>query len=189
MKTEKQFFDEAISLEQYMEKMEKHKESSFRIYEQFEVPQDDDFIELLKEKKPDVLVITEDWCGDAMMNNPVFRRIAEAAELDVRAVYRDADTDLIDRHLTNGGRSIPVYLLLDENGEVEAKWGPRAATIQEYVMGLRKDMPPADSPEYKEKQQEFIERMTAEYTSKPELWLTVYEDIRTTFLPILQKQS
>ncbi len=52
------------------------------------------------------------------MNNPIFRKIAEAAELDVRAVYRDEDTDLIDRHLTNGGRSIPVYLLLDEDGEV-----------------------------------------------------------------------
>ena len=32
-----------------------------------------------------------------MMNNPILRRIAEAAELDVRAVYRDEDTDLIDQ--------------------------------------------------------------------------------------------
>ena len=39
MKTEKQYFDEAISLTQYMDKMETHKENSFRIYEQFEVPQ------------------------------------------------------------------------------------------------------------------------------------------------------
>lgn len=189
MKTEKQYFDEAISLTEYMDKMETHKENSFRIYEQFDVPSDDEFIELLKEKKPEILVITEDWCGDAMMNNPVFRKIAEAADLDVRAVYRDEDTDLIDRHLTNGGRSIPVYLLLDENGEVEAKWGPRAAIIQEYVMGLRKSLPPADAPEYKELQKEFITRITAEYTSKPEYWLTVYEDIRKEFLPALQKQS
>ncbi|MCZ2260194.1 thioredoxin family protein [Sporosarcina sp. G11-34] len=189
MKTEKQYFDEAISLTQYMDKMEQHKESSFRIYEQFEVPQDDEFIDLLKEKNPEILVITEDWCGDAMMNNPVFRRIAEAAELDVRAVYRDEDTDLIDRYLTNGGRSIPMYLFLGEDGKVKETWGPRAAQIQEYVMGLRQSMPPADAPEYKEKQQEFVERISAEYTSKPEYWLTVYEDIRNKFLPILQKQS
>lgn len=189
MKTEKQYFDEAISLEQYMNKMEKHKEESFRIYEQFEVPADDEFIELLKVKKPNILVITEDWCGDAMMNNPVLRRIAEAAGLDVRTAYRDADPDLIYKHLTNGGRSIPVYLLLGEDGEVEAKWGPRAAVIQEYVLELRKDLPATDSPAYKEKQQAFIERITAEYTSKPELWLTVYDDIRKTFLPVLQKQS
>lgn len=189
MKTEKQFFNEAISLRQYMDNMEKHKEHSFRIYEQFEVPQDDEFIALLKEKKPNVLVITEDWCGDAMMNNPVFRRIAEAAVLDVRAVYRDTEPDLIDRYLTNGGRAIPIYLLLDDNGEVVAKWGPRAATIQDYVMELRKDLPSADAVDYKEKQQAFIEQLTAEYTSKPEHWLTVYEDIRKTLLPILQKQA
>ena len=45
------------------------------------VQQDDEFIELLKEKKPNILVITEDWCGDAMMNNPILRKIAEAADL------------------------------------------------------------------------------------------------------------
>ena len=189
MKTEKQYFDEAIALTEYMDKMETHKENTFRIYEQFECPQDDEFIDLLKEKQPKILAITEDWCGDAMMNNPILRKIAEAADLDVRAVYRDEDTDLIDRHLTNGGRSIPVYLFLDENGEVEAKWGPRAAQLQEYVMGLRKELPPADAPEYKEKQSEFITRITAEYTSKPEHWLTVYEDIRKTLLPVLQKQN
>ena len=31
-----------------------------------------------------------------------------------------------------------------------------------------KTLPSADAPEYKEKQQEFIERITAEYTTKPE---------------------
>ena len=41
---------------------------------------------------------------------------------------------LIDRYLTNGGRSIPMYLLLGKDGEVIAKWGPRAAQLQEYVM-------------------------------------------------------
>jgi len=189
MKTEKHYFDEAISLEEYMNKMEKHKEESFRIYEQFEVPADDEFIELLREKKPNFLVITEDWCGDAMMNNPVLRRIAEAADFDVRTVYRDKDTELIDKHLTNGGRSIPVYLMLGEDGEVVAKWGPRAEAIQEYVMKLRKELPANDSPDFKEKQTEFIARITAEYTSKPELWLTVYDDIRKAFMPVLQKHS
>ncbi|MBB4825531.1 hypothetical protein HNO89_002765 [Sporosarcina luteola] len=189
MKTEKQYFDEAISLADYTAKMEKHKENTERVYEKFEVPQDDGFIELLKEKKPDILVITEDWCGDAMMNNAILRRIAEAADLDVRTVYRDADTDLIDRHLTNGGRSIPIYLLLDHNGEVASKWGPRAASIQQDVLKRREQLPPKDHPEFEEKQKAFIETLMAEYTSKPELWLTVYEDLRTTFMPVLQEKA
>ena len=187
MKSEKHFFDEAISLADYMDKMEKHKEDSFEIYSKFEVPQDDEFIIMLKEKKPSILVITEDWCGDAMMNNPILRKIAEAAQLDVRAAYRDEDTDLIDKHLTNGGRSIPIYLLLDKDGEVEAKWGPRAATIQEDVMKRRSELPPKEAADFEEKQQAFIEQLMREYTTQPELWLTVYEDIRKTFMPVLQK--
>lgn len=186
MKTEKQYFDEAISLKSYMDQMTRHKENSALIYEQFECPKDDEFIKILHEKKPGILVITEDWCGDAMMNNPILQKVAEAAELDVRAVYRDQDTDLIDRHLTNGGRSIPMYLLFGEDGKVIAKWGPRAAQLQEHVVELKASLPPTDSPEYEEKQKAFIARITAEYTTKPEYWLTVYEDIRKTFLPVLQ---
>ena len=189
MKTEKQYFDEAISLEEYMNRMEKHKDNSFSIYEKFEVPQDDGFIEMLKAEKPTVLVITEDWCGDAMMNNPILRRIAEAAQLDVRTAYRDTDTELIDKHLTNGGRSIPIYLMLDNEGEVIAKWGPRAASIQEDVLERRKQLPAKEAPDFEEKQRAFIEELMKEYTTQPELWLTVYEDIRKTFMPALQKSN
>lgn len=186
MKTEKQYFDDAISLRSYMDQMTTHKEDSFLIYEQFECPKDDELIKILHEKKPEFLVITEDWCGDAMMNNPILQKIAEAAELDVRVVYRDHDTDLIDRHLTNGGRSIPLFLLLGDDGKVRAKWGPRAVQLQEHVMELKASLPPTDAPEYAEKQKEFITRITSEYTTKPEYWLTVYEDIRKAFLPVLQ---
>ncbi|MFD1203546.1 thioredoxin family protein [Sporosarcina contaminans] len=189
MKTEKEYFESGIALSDYMERMEKHKDNSFGIYEKFEVPQDDEFITMLKDKKPNVLIITEDWCGDAMMNNAILRRIAEAADLDVKAVYRDEDTDLIDRYLTNGGRSIPIYLLLDTNGEVIAKWGPRAASIQEDVLERRKQLPAKDDANYEEAHKKFIDNLMTEYTTTPELWLTVYEDIRKTFMPALQEIS
>ena len=189
MKTEQQYFEESISLEEYMEKMGTHKENSYSIYKQFQVPQDDEFIELLKEKSPHILGITEDWCGDAMMNNPILRRVAEASGIEVRVVYRDQTLELMDQYLTNGGRSIPVYLLMNHSGEVIGKWGPRAPKIQEYVLELRKELPSSEDPTFKEKQQAFIEKLTAEYTSKPEYWLWVYEDIRKDFTAALQKQS
>lgn len=189
MKTEQQYFEEAISLNEYMEKMESHKDNSFQIYDQFHVPQDDEFIALLKDKSPHILGITEDWCGDAMLNNPILRRVAEAANIDVRVVYRDQTLDLIDRYLTNNGRSIPVYLLLNQEGEVLSKWGPRAPKLQEYVMELRKELPASDDPTFKDKQKAFIDKITAEYISTPEYWLWVYEDIRKEFTAALQKQS
>lgn len=189
MKTEKQYFDEAISLQSYMEKMDQHKENSERVYEQFHVPQDDEFISLLKEKGPRILAITEDWCGDAMMNNAILRRIAEAASIDVNVVYRDQTLDLMDRYLTNGGRSIPIYLLLNKDGEVTSQWGPRAPKLQEYVMKLKKELPSSEDPTFKDKQQKFIKNITNEYVSTPEYWLWVYEDIRKEFTAALQKQS
>ncbi|WP_153731614.1 thioredoxin family protein [Sporosarcina obsidiansis] len=187
MKTEQQYFEEAVSLQDYMERMETHKDNSFLIYNEFEVPQDDEFIEILKEKHPHVLVITEDWCGDAMLNNPILRRIAEAANIEVRAVLRDENLDLIDRYLTNGGRSIPVYLLLNSDGELLAKWGPRAPILQEYVMAGRAELPAQDAPEFEEKQKAFYSKLMSEYTAKPTNWLAVYDDIRSTWLPVLQQ--
>ncbi|WP_432352966.1 thioredoxin family protein [Sporosarcina sp. A2] len=187
MATEVEYFERAISLATYMDNMKQLKESSFLIYEKFDVPKDDEFITYLKAAKPRILVITEDWCGDAMMNNPILRRIAEAADLDVRAVYRDEDKGLIDRHLTNGGRSIPIYLLLDANGAVAAKWGPRAATIQKHVMELKQQIPAGDAPDFEAKQKAVYQQITSDYTTKPENWLTVYEDIRKTFLPVIQE--
>lgn len=189
MKNEMTYFEEAISLGTYMDKMEVHKENSFGIYEQFNCPEDDEFIDVLKEKKPRILVITEDWCSDAMLNNPVLRKIGEAANLDIRAVYRDENLDLIDRHLTEGKRSIPIYLMLDRQGEVLAKWGPRAASLQQYVKALHEALPSAGTPDYEQKKQELLDRLAAEYATKPEHWLAVYEDIRQTFLPVIQKVS
>lgn len=60
-----------------------------------------------------VLVITEDWCGDAMMNLPILKHISEALNLEVRVFHRDDDTKLIDRYLTNGkSRAIPIFVFL-----------------------------------------------------------------------------
>ncbi|PIC63333.1 thioredoxin family protein [Sporosarcina sp. P13] len=189
MKTEQQYFEKAVSLQAYMDNMQSQKDNSFLVYDGFEVPQDDEFIDILKEKQPHVLVITEDWCGDAMLNNPILRRIAEAAEIEVRTVLRDQDTDLIDRYLTNGGRSIPMYLLLDATGEVVAKWGPRAPILQEYVMAGRAGLPDKEAPDFEEKQKAFYSKLMSEYTAKPANWLAVYEDIRSTWLPVLQKTN
>lgn len=118
MKTEQQYFEEGKPLALYMEEMSTLKDNSYRVYNGFTLPEDEAFIEALKAKKPNILVITEDWCGDAMINNAILRKIAEAADLDVRAVLRDENLDLIDRYLTNGGRAIPIYIFLSEEGEV-----------------------------------------------------------------------
>lgn len=184
MKTEQQYFDEAISMKVYMEHMSTLKEESFAIYESFEIPKAD-FIEKLKNSHVHILTITEDWCGDAMLNNPIIRKVAEAAGIEMRAVLRDADTDLIDRHLTNGGRAIPVYLLLNEAGEVVAKWGPRAPELQELVMMMRSQLPDKEHPNFEQAQKEMYTKLLNQYATDSALWQYVYESFKQTVAPAI----
>jgi len=89
-------------------------------------------IESLKENYK-FLVITEGWCGDAAQIVPVFNKIATASlgKIDLKFVLRDKNLPLIDAHLTNGGRAIPVLIVLNENAdEVLATWAPRPQVLQ-----------------------------------------------------------
>ncbi|WP_397540119.1 thioredoxin family protein [Rummeliibacillus pycnus] len=177
MKTEQQYFKEGLPIKDYMEQMTALKEESFNVYSNFQLPQDEHFLSLLNEKKPHILAITEDWCGDAMMNNPIIRRIAEEADLEVRAVFRDQNLELIDQYLTNGGRSIPVYLFLNDEGNVIGKWGPRAPQLQEYVLKKKSELPAQDDPTFADKQKALFAGITEENATNEQFWGWVYEDI------------
>lgn len=82
-----------------------------------------------------LIAITEDWCGDASNTVPVVARLAEASpRVDLRVVERDDNLDLMDRYLTDGSRSIPVVVILDEDFEPVDHWGPRPEELQEFVI-------------------------------------------------------
>ena len=185
MKTEQQYFEESKLMADYMDDMSQLKEQSFAVYNGFEVPANDVFIEQLKEANLHILAITEDWCGDAMVNNPIIRKTAEAAGTEVRTVLRDADTDLIDRYLTNGGRAIPMYVLLNEAGEVVGKWGPRAPQLQELVMELRASLPDKEDPAFEDAQKAIYETMRKQYAEDAQLWSYVYEDFKQVVTQVL----
>src|SRR6185436_12705370 len=54
-----------------------------------------------------LLVLTEDWCGDAVNTLPVLAAISNRARnLDLRILSRDANLELMDAHLTGRSRSI-----------------------------------------------------------------------------------
>ena len=94
------------------------------------------------EGKYKFLVITEGWCGDAAQIVPVINKIASAAptKFDLKLVLRDKNLPLIDAHLTNGGRAIPVLLILDDAGNlVLPKWGPRPVAIQNLMIEWKKE--------------------------------------------------
>ena len=88
---------------------------------------DEELLNSLKSKNftGKVLIITEPWCGDASATVPAVSKFFEAAGNEVKIFLRDSDTSLIDQFLVNGTQSIPIVILLDEEYNVIANWGPR----------------------------------------------------------------
>ena len=82
-----------------------------------------------------LLVISEDWCGDASNTVPVIARLAEGLpNVEMRVIKRDQHPELMDRHLTNGSRSIPLVVVLRPDFTVAGQWGPRPAELQQFVL-------------------------------------------------------
>ena len=78
------------------------------------------------------LALADDWCGDAVHILPFLARLEEAhSQFDLRILPRDENPDLMESHLTNGTRSIPVVMILDEDFREVAWWGPRPQPLQD----------------------------------------------------------
>jgi hypothetical protein len=82
-------------------------------------------------KKVNVLVIAEDWCGDVLRYLPMLARMAETAtNWNVRVFYRDRNPDLAERWLKDGiHRAIPVIALFDEDWNELGYYQERPAQV------------------------------------------------------------
>lgn len=89
--------------------------------------------------------LSEDWCGDAFNTLPYLARLVTLApNLELRIFGRDANPDLMDAHLTNGARSIPVVIAYDANMQERGWWGSRPAPIQDWFERIGRGMEPED---------------------------------------------
>jgi thiol-disulfide isomerase/thioredoxin len=81
------------------------------------------------------LVLTESWCGDAAHILPVINKVAELNKnINYRIVVRDDNDALMNEFLTNGGRSIPKLIMLDNKTDtVLNTFGPRPTKATEMV--------------------------------------------------------
>lgn len=97
------------------------------------------------------LIIAADWCGDVVRNVPVVFHLTEAAQIPTEVLIMEENLELIDQFLTFGGRSIPVVLFIDKDGEVVGRWGPRPAYVQEPMAEFKQANPDRNALDYDEK--------------------------------------
>jgi hypothetical protein len=80
------------------------------------------------------IVLTEAWCGDAAQIVPLLAKIADASDrISLELILRDDNLEIMDEFLTNGGRSIPKLIALDENDNILFTWGPRPDKAQQIL--------------------------------------------------------
>ncbi|MGH1335998.1 MAG: thioredoxin family protein [Aureispira sp.] len=90
------------------------------------------------------IIITEPWCGDAANLTPYFEKMAAINPLiEVTVQLRDSDSE-IDQYLTNGGKSIPIAVARDQEGNDLFVWGPRPAPAQALVLSQKSSPAPKD---------------------------------------------
>jgi hypothetical protein len=118
------------------------------------------------------IVLTEPWCGDAAHSVPFIAKLSELNPLiQLQIELRDTEPNRIEQYLTGGSKSIPKWIIQDNQGLDLWVWGPRPANIQELYLGWKKENLTLD--EIKEKiqqvynqdagrsiQQEYLEYLT-----------------------------
>ena len=79
-------------------------------------------------------ILTEAWCGDASQNiPPIVAATLSNPLITVKILLRDENPAIMDAYLTNGGRSIPKLIAVDEDFNEIFTWGPRPAEGQEML--------------------------------------------------------
>ena len=98
-------------------------------------------LQAIKELKQPIkwVVLTESWCGDAAQILPYINKIANSSELiDLKIVLRDEHLDLMDQHLTNGGRAIPKLIMYNaDTNETIGSFGPRPQKATDMVQAFK----------------------------------------------------
>ena len=156
-------FEQGMRYEAYKAQMTRNRER-LEENEQTVVFVDEDLQFFKNLSQPlNVLVITEDWCGDAIANVPLLGRLAaESGKLNLRVFLRDQNPDIMDQYFNHGEhRSIPVFVFFDQDFHELAHWIERPAAVSEMqgkmvgdlfatdpaLQGLSVEASPAQLPE------------------------------------------
>ncbi|HEX8230053.1 MAG TPA: thioredoxin family protein [Chloroflexia bacterium] len=109
-------FSEGLTVEEYIPGMRKNRALFEQNYDNVTIADED--VRFLAEgtKVSKVLVLSEDWCGDAMRYVPVVARLADQIpSWELRIFYRDDNPDLAEKWKKHGlFRAIPVIVFFDE---------------------------------------------------------------------------
>ena len=129
----REYFEIGLTIDAYTQLLDDDQTNLHRLYER-RAKIDEAAVEAIRASGPhNILVVTEPWCGDSLAIFPVVAKLFTEAGCEIRVIRRDEHLDLIDHYLTNGGRAVPIVIVLDEAFNERFHWGPRPAQAQSIV--------------------------------------------------------
>lgn len=129
-------FEQGMTIEQYLAQMTQNQAAlTENIAKATLRPEDVAFFQGLPEPV-NALIITEDWCGDALANVPVLAKVAsETGKLNLRVFLRDQNLDLADQYMKEGKyRSVPVFIFFDQEMRELGHFIERPARVTAEMM-------------------------------------------------------
>ena len=129
----KALWDRALSFEQFVVEATRQQTVWEGIYRHAPVPAW--AIQAAQGHERRLLVLAEDWCGDASNTVPAIARMAATVPgFELRILRRDEHPEVMDRYLTGNSRSIPIVIVLDAGFHELGHWGPRPDVLQRWVL-------------------------------------------------------
>jgi hypothetical protein len=124
-----------MTFPQYLDQMGTNKDTFMKFLSEIKIrPEDREALAKLG-RKLKVMVITEDWCGDALYNVPVLAKLVEGnPNVEMRVFLRDKNPDLMDQYLNQGQyRSIPVFAFFDREMNEITRFIERPVQVTEFI--------------------------------------------------------
>jgi len=126
-------FAEGMTVAEYLDQMRVNKERFVRVMREAAIEDEDR--EALRRLGSGlrILIVTEDWCGDALYSFPALARLVEGEPgVEVRVFLRDKSPDVMDQYLKRGlYRTIPVFVFFDERMNELARFVERQDVVSE----------------------------------------------------------
>lgn len=89
-----------------------------------------------------LLVLTESWCKDCLMNLPIIIKIAEASEkIELRIFERSKNEELTTYFLSEGLSNIPICWIMNEDFSKRGHWVERPKKAYRLIDEWKLDHP------------------------------------------------
>lgn len=132
-------FAQGMTFPEYLEQMGANRERFTKLLAEVTIrPEDREALGKLGARLK-VLVITEDWCGDALYSFPALAKLVEGLpDVEMRVFLRDRNPDVMDQYLKRGMfRTIPVFVFFDERMNEVARFMERQDVVNELRTVLK----------------------------------------------------